>query len=273
MLKHPFDSLMELDSVHIRLDCAALHLARDAYPQLDFGYYLSRLDELAEEVASRRPGLTAPLRYMAMRDVLVEQHGFRGAGKHPQQPDDSYMNRVLDRGLGLPISLSAVWLEVARRLKWPAMGIGFPGHFLVRFDDAERYLLIDPFNEGRTVSIEDCAALLTEQFGDEVKLADEHFPVLDTKGILARMLNNLRIHYLNTEGWTELERVLARLAAAEPDNPNHVQELAALHYRAGDAGLARERLTAFIRRQPDAEAVRRVRATLARLDAAIASLN
>ena len=95
-----------------------------------------------------RPGLTAILRYQAMRDVLVNEHNFHGNQDDYYDPQNSYLNRVLDRRLGAPVSLATIWVEVARRLKWPVHGVALPGHFLVRFDDPERFVLADPFAEG-----------------------------------------------------------------------------------------------------------------------------
>ena len=157
MSRHPFDLLMTLEDEQIRLDCAALHLARDAYPDLDLRIWLDRLDELAAEVSELRPGLSAPLRYRAMREILVERHSFRGNVTEYDDPQNSYLNRVLERRLGLPITLAVIWIEVGRRLKWPVAGVGLPGHFLVRFDDPDRFVMVDVFNEGRSLALEDCA--------------------------------------------------------------------------------------------------------------------
>ncbi len=166
MSSHPFDLLIDLPTADIRLDCAALHLARDAFPDLTLGPSLAVLDELAERVADKRPGLSAPLRFLAMRKTLIEEFALRGNPDY-YDADNSYLNRVLERKLGIPISLSVVWLEVARRLKWPAVGIGFPGHFLVRFDDPEHFVLIDPFREGQSLDLSDCEQLIKHQFGDD----------------------------------------------------------------------------------------------------------
>ena len=97
MTNHPFDLLIELNTRYIRLDCAALHLARDVYPDLVLTSYLDRLDEIADSVAELRPGLSAPLRYEAMRQVIVDEYGLRGNENDYYDPENSYLNRVLDR--------------------------------------------------------------------------------------------------------------------------------------------------------------------------------
>ncbi len=273
MLVHPFDALMELDTARIRLDCAALHLARDAYPDLSLAPYLERLDEMAELVADLRPGLAANLRYEAMREILVDHYGLRGDEEDYYDPQNSYLNRVLDRGLGMPISVSIVWIEVARRLKWPVSGLGFPGHFIIRFDDDERYVLVDPFRGGQTLSIEDCRNVLKHCFDGKVRFSLEYLKPVDTRAILTRLLNNLRNIYMAHHDWPMLAQVLRRLAAVEPSNPHHLHDLAGLAYRQGEVRGAWTHLAAYLKREKSALEQLLAKEELAHLEALIASLN
>ncbi len=271
--KHPFDQLMELDTADIHLDCAALQLARDVYPYIDLRAYLHRLDALADEVAALRPGIAAPRRYEALREVLVDRHGFSGPEEDYYDAQNSYLNRVLDRGVGIPISLSLVWLEVARRLNWTVCGIGFPGRLLVRFDDHERYVVADPFDEGSSLSLEDCRALLCAQAGAEAVLKAEHMAPIDTRAVLARALNHLRTVYLINNDWPRLANVLRRLAAVEPANGEPLCELAALHCRLGNMRHAYAHLAVYLERIPDGSNTALVRSSLRRIEAAISALN
>jgi regulator of sirC expression with transglutaminase-like and TPR domain len=264
---------MELAPEHVKLDCAALHIARDAYPYVNVPAHLQQLDELADEVAARRPGLDATQRYEALRDVLVHEHEFFGNQRDYFDPDNSYLNRVLERRLGIPLSLSVIWLEVARRLKWPVAGVGFPGHFLVRFDDPERLVLADPFSGGRSLSLDDCRKLAREHLGPDANLRPEHLAPLDTRGILVRALQNLRGIYLSTTNWPRLAQVLCRLIAIEPDNGHHLCELAALHARLGDMRRAYAHLAVYLERLPDGDQSKLVRDSMTRLEAAISALN
>jgi regulator of sirC expression with transglutaminase-like and TPR domain len=273
MTSHPFDLLMELDTRHIRLDCAALHLARDAYPDFALPPYLTHLDRIAEEVGSQRPGLSAPLRYEAMRQVLVGDYHLRGNQDDYYDPENSYVNRVLDRGLGIPISLSIVWLEIARRLKWPVSGLGLPGHFIIRFDDDEHFVLVDPFREGRTLTIDDCRQILDYYFEGRVPFSPGFLQPVSVRLILARMLNNLRNIYTANHDWKRLASVLQRLASVEPDNTRHVHDLVGLLYRQGDVQMAHAHLSMFLQRQPHNDDHLLTREKLAQLEAVIASLN
>jgi regulator of sirC expression with transglutaminase-like and TPR domain len=273
MTNHPFDLLMHLRTQHIRLDCAALHLARDAYPSLVLPSYLSRLDEIAEAVADARPGLSATLRYEAMRRVLVGEYELRGNQDDFYDPENTYLNRVLDRRLGIPISLSIVWLEVARRLKWPVAGLGLPGHFIIRFDDDEHFVLVDPFREGRTLAIEDCHQILDYYFDRKVPFSSDFLKPVSVRLILARMLNNLRDIYTANHDWERLAAVLQRLASVEPGNVRHRHDLAGLLYRQGDVQMAHAQLSASLQQPANADNEFRVREKLAHLEAIIASLN
>jgi regulator of sirC expression with transglutaminase-like and TPR domain len=264
---------MELDTTLIRLDCAALHLARDVYPDLSMPRHLRQLDQIAERVAESRPGLSATARYRAMRDVICGEFSLTGNQKDYYDPENIYLNRVLDRGVGIPISLSIVWLEVARRLKWPVVGVNFPGHFLVRFDDAERFVLVDPFRDGRTLSPEDCQKILDHAFTETVSFKSELLRPADTRLMLVRALNNLRGIYFANQDWPRLADVLRRLMAVEPQEKKHREELSELNLRCGDVRAAYVELASFAESHPAMQSDEVVQRKLDRLQAAIAALN
>lgn len=264
---------MELRSAYIRLDCAALHLARDIYPTIGIQRYLRRLDEMAEMVAARRPGLSATLRYQAMRETLVDDCGLTGNHEDYYNPENSYLNRVLDTGAGIPISLSVVWIEVARRLKWPVGGVALPGHFIVRFDDPERYVLADPFNDGDSLSIADCRRLVQEQSDGHAWFSPDQLRVVSTRGVLVRMLRNLRNIYLVQNNLPLVATTLRRLAAVQPRNGQHLQELAAVCTRQGDVRGAYAHLALYLHREPDAHDSKLVRRNLKQLGAALLARN
>jgi regulator of sirC expression with transglutaminase-like and TPR domain len=271
--RHSFDLLMELPTEHIRLDCAALHFARDVYARLDFDRHITQLDALAEQVGAQRPGLSATLRYQAMRAVLVEEHGFCGDVENYNDPQNSYLNRVLDRHLGTPVSLAAIWIEVGRRLKWPVHGVGLPGHFLVRFDDPERLVLADPFNGGRSLSIADCRRLVNNLSDYPLRFTTRMLEPASTRVTLGRMLHNLRRIYLDLCDWQRLATVLRRLVAVEPNSGQHLQDLASVCARRGDVRGAYGCLHLYLRRLPDARDCDLVQFNLSRLEAAMLARN
>jgi regulator of sirC expression with transglutaminase-like and TPR domain len=175
---------------------AALALAEPEYPGLDFGYYLARLDRLAEgawpsvrgvrESASQAASLVAH---------LVNEEGLQGNTASYDDPRNSFLNEVLDRRLGIPISLSVVMMEVARRLSVPLHGVSFPGHFLLRAGKLEETpLFIDPFG-GKTLSKADLAALVQRGTGQRRDPRPDELQVATKSAILSRMLTNLRNIY------------------------------------------------------------------------------
>lgn len=273
MTQHPFDLLMELETEDIRLDCAALHIARDTYPNLVFEAYLEQLDALADDVSQLRAGLSAAARYQALREVLVEKAQFRGNQDDYYNPENSYLNRVLDTRLGIPISLAIVWVEVGRRLNWPVAGVGFPGHYLVRIDDPERFVIVDAHGGGRSLSIDDCKKLLQQQFEGKLTFTGAFLEATDTRGTLVRLLNNLRTIYSIKHDGSRLADVLRRLDAAEPGNGRHLLELADLLFRMGNVRGAQACLAESLRRQSTDEERAAVQRNFERLQAAIAALN
>jgi regulator of sirC expression with transglutaminase-like and TPR domain len=273
MSRHPFDLLMELGTEQIRLDCAALHLARDAHPGINLRRYLEKLDAMADAAAALRAGLAANLRYEALRKVLVEYYGLTGVRQDYYHPDNSYLNCVLDSGAGSPISLSIVWIEVARRLKWPVSGVALPGHFIVRFDDPERFVLADPFNDGESLSLDDCQDLVERAFDGKIPFSIEYLKPVDTRGVLLRLLKNLRNIYLTSNDLPRVAGILRRMAAVEPGNGQHLQDLAAVCCRQGDVRGACAHLELYLRRSPRAHDSKLVRHNLRQLHAALLALN
>lgn len=270
---HPFDQLMELDESDIRLDCAALHLCVDEYPNRVLHPQLNYLDHVADSVAQLRPGLDAIQRYQALCEVIVEQEGFTGNEDDYYDPQNSYLNRVLERRTGIPISLGIIWIEVARRLKWPVSGINMPGHFLLRIDDPDRFVLIDPFRGGRAVGVDDCKRILAHHFDGKVEFRDEFLNPVGARYILTRVLNNLRQIYFSSQDWDRLRLVVRRLAAIQPNEPRVLQYLAAVSYYSGDVRGACAELSAYLDARPDADDSPRIREQLVQLQAVLAALN
>lgn len=236
-MAHPpwndFESLVRLPEHQVRLAAAALHLARDEYPTLDVRRCLDRLDALAAQVAALSPAKRAKERLVALRTVLVERERFRGNDDDYYDPRNSYLCDVLDRRVGIPITLATLWLDVAAQLRWPLVGIGMPGRFLVGYRDSRRTRLIDVFDGGREVTQKDCRSILASLYGSAVRLEAEHLQPVGNHAILTRMLCNLRGLYMKREDWCRAERVLRRLLALHPDCGDVLGDLGLVTYRLG----------------------------------------
>jgi len=233
-------TLMERGDDEIELGRAALILATLEYPGLDVEHYLGVLDDLARQTAPLLAGLDEPAAVVgALARSLHGQHGFSGNVDDYYDPRNSYLNDVLERRIGIPISLSAVYLEVGRRLGLPLEGVGMPGHFLVRFRDRLRAVLFDPFGGGALVSEAACAARLAQLYGPSVRLTPAMLAPVGTWAILYRMLTNLKQIYVSREDWPRAVRTVDALLVVDPGATREYRDRGMLRFRAGDLKRAR----------------------------------
>ena len=191
---------------------AALLIAREEYAELDPDVYLDQLDQLGVLTRGRLAAESAPDRQIAtLNAVLFGEEGFRGNAANYYDPRNSYLNEVLDRRLGIPITLSMVYVAVGRRAGLPLSGVGFPAHFLVAYD-AEPRLLVDPFNCGRLLTLDDCQQLLQQTFGNARRLATADLAVSSPRQILERLVTNLRVAYERVADFPRAKRAADQLA-------------------------------------------------------------
>src|SRR5262245_64167 len=173
----------------------ALHLARDEYPDLDVEAYLSELRALAHE-AQRFVRGEFEARVHGLCRYLFHDVGLRGNVQDYYDPRNSYLNQVLDRRTGIPISLSAVCMAVGRRVGLNVLGIGLPGHFIVKVVEDGREILLDPFHGGRRLTVDDCAILVQQVTGQEFQPTPENLRPLPLGLMAQRVLGNLKGIYL-----------------------------------------------------------------------------
>ncbi|CAN5717074.1 SirB1 family protein [soil metagenome] len=252
----------------VDLALASLLIAAEAYPQLVPDGYLRRLDELAERVRDRQWDETAPV--VVLQDlsrVLFQEEGFRGNRESYYDPRNSFLNDVLDRRLGIPITLSVVYLEVGWRLGLPLHGVNFPGHFLVRYDGEALKLLVDPFQAGLVRFEDEAQDLLDLVYGGSVRMQPEFLRVADRKAILVRMLENLKANYLNARDDVHVLGVIERILLILPDSPDHVRDLGMVLTRLARPRDATAALARYLELMPDAPDEPRVRLLIEQLEA------
>lgn len=234
----------------------ALHAARNiAYPNLSIPYYLSQLDTLAEEVRE----LLDPLEPVAtqakmLADFLFQEQGFRGNTAEYNDPRNSFFNDLLDRRLGIPITLSVLYLAIANRVRIPAYGVGLPGHFIVGVRDSLQIedILLDPFHNGVQLSIEDCKRLVQETAGITTPFQRNWLRPSHPLDILARMLNNLRIVYVQRQWWAEAIIVTEHLRLVQPDMPELLRDLGLIYYHQKAPHQAAHYLELYLQKLPNA---------------------
>jgi regulator of sirC expression with transglutaminase-like and TPR domain len=225
-----FAELAVLDEEVFPLDRAALTIGLEEYPALDIETYLRRLDTLAartEILAGRDRSGTNLLD--CLNEVLFVQEALRGNTEDYYDPRNSYVNEVLDRKQGIPISLSVIYIEVARRINFPVHGVGFPGHFIVRCAANEREMFIDPFHNGRVLSIDDCQELLDRVYGGSVPVQPTYLHPMEKKAIITRMLFNLKGIYYQAEEHHKALSVIERILTLNPGLLSEIRDRGLLY--------------------------------------------
>ncbi len=233
----------------IDLALGALLIAADGRPDLRFEPTLDALERLAERVRVRLDRGDPPEIVLGrLNDVLFAEAGFRGpTAAEYGEADNSLLDRVMGRRIGLPISLAIVELEVAWRIGLPLHGVGMPGHFLVGSPDGS---LGDP-TSGRLLTPDDCQALLRRALGDRILFHSAMLRPTGRREILARVLRNLRTVRLAERDWPAALGVVDLLAVVEPVNPDHGRDRGVLLGRMGRFSEAISHLGRYLDERPD----------------------
>lgn len=214
------------------LDHAALLIGAWDYPERDVDDYRDQLDSIAEYALSQVSRANSGIaRARAISDCLFERLGFNGNTDDYYDPRNSFLADVLDRRTGIPISLSVLYLEVARRVHVLAQGVNFPGHFLVRVAIEDAWLFLDPFNGGRALTPADLETLLRKTTTPDAVLEPSVIAAASKRQIVSRMLVNLAGIYGRNGDLPRSLDVLERLAVLEPANPRIARDLTQLRKR------------------------------------------
>jgi regulator of sirC expression with transglutaminase-like and TPR domain len=216
--RRTFQELVTLPEGAVPLAESALLMACEEYPQLEIAPYLDRLDEIADYVRPKLRSDASPLDTIeALNDVLFGVVGFRGNTENYDDPRNSFFNDVLERRVGIPITLSAVYLEVARRISFPMSGVGMPGHFLVKYANRTEEFFLDPYNGGQVLSREDCARRFAEMYGDGPQFSERMLAISSPRQMLFRMLNNLKTIYIKAHAYEKGLAMVDMMLLADPD--------------------------------------------------------
>ncbi len=233
---------------------AALYLAQEEYPGLVVAEFLEQLQQMGAVVKARLPSERYPLRIIrCINDYLYGELGFRGNQTHYYDPDNSYLNQVLTRRTGIPITLALVYLEVARELAFPMVGVGFPGHFLIRPDLPDLDFHVDAFNGGDILFPEDCQARLEEIYQQPVNLRPEFFQPVSPQQFLVRMLRNLKQIYLEQQDLPRCLAAVERIILITPQAKEELRDRGILYYQMGRWSEARRDLLDYLATQPSLE--------------------
>jgi regulator of sirC expression with transglutaminase-like and TPR domain len=223
--RRAFQKIAALDEASFPLDRASLALALEEYPDLDIQTYLRRLDTLAARaevlIGIDRNAINI---IESINEILFVQEGLRGNEDDYYNPLNSFLNGVLDHRLGIPISLSVIYIEVARRISFPIDGIGFPGHFLIKHTTKKQDIIIDAFNHGRILTLNDCQELLDKVHEGEVLMNAAYFKPMEKRAIITRMLYNLKDIYIQKEQYYKVLSMIEKILILNPGIPSEIRD-------------------------------------------------
>jgi len=224
----------------------ALLIARIEYPTLDVRPYLNQLDLLGREAALRLTSTPESQRVQTLNRLLFEELNFTGNSDNYGDPRNSFLNEVLERRTGIPITLAVVYMEVARRAGLPVEGVNFPGHFLVRCQG----LIIDAFHGGAILSEDACRVLLRRHEGDDATLEPHLAGHASKRQILARMLVNLKGAYVKMNSFPQAREVAGMLLSIDPTATHELRDRGLLAYHLNDFSSALRDLQTYLALSP-----------------------
>lgn len=232
---------------------AALWVAVEEYPTLDVEHECSRVRLICAEGARRVQAITNPFaRLDGLRSYLFEELGFRGNLEDYNDPRNSFMNEVLDRRLGIPLTLSALFIEQARAAGFEARGVGLPGHFVTRVTYEGRKILVDPFHAGSVITHEDCKQLVARSTGRGWLFRPNYLEGTSERSMLARLMMNLKYAYLGRSDYGRALSVVERLLMVSPGDSSEIRDRGFLQARLGRPGPAIADLERYLSLAPDA---------------------
>lgn len=204
---------------------AALLVAKEEYPGLAVEPYLIRLDAIAEEVRDVLAGETAPPIVLSeVIRVLYERHGLRGNRERYYDPRNSFLNDVMDRGLGIPLTLGIILLEIGWRVGLDLEGVNFPRHFLVRAPGQAKDLLVDPFHKGKIRFPDEAQDLLDQHFGGGVRVQPTHLNRASKRDMIVRLLLNLKSIYRKAGDHPRALAAVERILVIHPTSPTEIRD-------------------------------------------------
>jgi len=277
-----FARALATEDARIDLAHACLMIAQDAYPDLQVERYLGDIERMALRLRARMPQSSdAEARVAALNEYLYEDLGYRGNTEEYYDPRNSYLNEVMDRRTGIPITLGILYVVLGRRIGLPLEGVSFPGHFLVRLRLRAAMLVLDPFADGAAQSEADLrerlARVIPAGANDNVPVGqlplNQFLEPATNRQILARVLRNLKAIYRESDKPQQLLDVLNRMLIVAPDAAGELRDRGIVYQRLECYRAAYKDLSGYVEREPDAPDIAEVRARLIEVSALCARLN
>jgi regulator of sirC expression with transglutaminase-like and TPR domain len=251
-LAHRPESLLDLTE-------ASLVIALEEYPGLEVDRYLRQMDAWSKAIRERIEGCSDIARIIEeINRFFFEQEGFHGEGSDYYDPRTAFLNEVLDRHAGLPITLSIIYIELCRRVGVQTSGVALPGHCLVRVSAAGEDILIDPFDDGRVLTAVECQKLLDQVFGGGVRLSEHHLRNCSKRQVLAKLLSHLKAVYMTHDDFDGALASIDRLLILDENDPYEMRDRAMVAmrtHRYSEALESQERYLALLPHAEDRRAI------------------
>jgi regulator of sirC expression with transglutaminase-like and TPR domain len=278
----PFARAIAGEDARIDLARACLLIAQDAYPELDVERYMGEIERMATRLRARLPqNCGAEERVVALNQFLYEDLGYWGNTEDYYDPRNSYLNEVIERKTGIPITMSILYMELGRRIGLPLEGVSFPGHFLVRLPLRGGMLVLDPFAGGAPQSEDELRSrvkrVIPDGVADDLPAAelplDQFLEPATNRQILTRVLRNLKAIYRESDKPDRMLDVLNRMLLVTPDASAELRDRGYVYQRLECYRAALKDLSDYAEHEPDAPDLDEVRSRLMELSALCARLN
>ena len=252
-IRADFERLVKRPEPAFDLARAALLVAAESDPNVDVDGRIHTLDSWAEQLRLQLDPDWNNLQKLArLRNFVFEELRFRGDHRDYYSPSNSLLHQVMDRRLGVPLTLSIIFMELGWRVGIPFEGVGFPGHFLVRLTGEPRDLLLDPYQRGTSVHDDDCRRMLREISGGKLELRGEFLHSVTKRDMIARLLMNLKGAYLRANDDEKALAAVDRLLLIHPEDVEEVRDRGLLLYRLQRYGAALAALERYLEARPGA---------------------
>ncbi len=221
------------------------------YPDLDISKYIGMINEIGKSLKISINNSKNPTYKISMlNEHLFQNSGFKGDIDDYYNPKNNFLNEVLEKKSGIPITLSIIYSEVAKHIDLVIRIVGFPSHVLVKYNEE---IILDPFNQGKLLNIDDLHEILVKNYGGQVEFSPEFLDEIPQEKILIRMVRNLKNSYVNSYGYEKAMRCANMILALEPESAEDVRDKGILEERFLNHGPALQLLNQYLEQNPDAE--------------------
>ena len=274
--RHTLEQLATLPDLGMPLAESALLMACEEYPQLLLQPYLDQLDRVADRVRAALTNHPGPIETIErINHVIFVEYGFHGNASNYYDPRNSFLNDVIDRRIGIPITLSTVYLETARRLEFPVDGVGIPGHFILKHRSRNEEIFLDPFNGGSFLTRQQCLTFVSKMDlkKEEEEEGEQWLNRVTNRQMLNRIINNLRLIYLKSGSYKKALAMVDLMVLIEPGTEELYRHRGLLRFQVGQFHGARMDLNRYLENRLDTNERKAVEGYLKELQGIQAMMN